>query len=277
VSDAHPAYRQAGYHIERGLVPESRIDACLADLDAVFTEQLRVHGIGDPGSLLARMRSLHGAALAQYKKVMGALWRLQSVGNLFAEPRITAFLKEFFGFGTVFMPGGQCVHAQAHALKIPGGYFGLAPHQDWPSVQGSLDGLVAWVPLCEVGPGRFPLELVPGSHRSGLRAPHDGNADAIWTVEDYTDEDFVALRLVPGDVLFFSNFTVHRSGLDGPDDHLRIACSSRYDNGDEASFIERAYPSAYTRGVQRSLMHFDDVEAVNLALSRMTDQDLEQP
>lgn len=272
-ADARRAYRQAGYHIEKGLIPADRIADCLADLNAVFADQLQARAIADPGSLLARMRALHGADLAQYKKVMGALWRLQSVGKLFAEPRVTAFLKAFFGFGTVFMPGGQCVHVQAHALKIPDGYFGLEPHQDWPSVQGSLDGLVAWVPLCEVGPDRFPLELVPGSHRLGLRAPHDGNTGTIWTVENHADSDFVPVRAGPGDVVFFSNFTIHRSGLSGPEEHLRIACSSRYDNGSEASFIERAYPTAYTRGVHRPLMHFDGVDAVNSALARMADQD----
>lgn len=264
------AYEQAGYVIVKGLMPAAQVDACLADLNAVFTAQLQARDIADPGNLFERAQALFCADLTQYKKVLASLWRLQSVGNLFAQPCMTAFLKEVFGFGTVFMPGGQSVHLQSHELKIPDGYFGLAPHQDWPSVQGSLDGLVAWIPLCKVDAASFPLEIVPGSHRRGLRAPHDGNTGDKWVVEEYTDSDFVPVEAAPGDVVFFSNFTIHRSGLAGPAQHLRIACSSRYDNGNEASFIGRAYPTAYTRGVHRPLMDFDGVDAVNAALAGLS-------
>lgn len=261
------AYEQAGYCIVKGLMPVARVQDCLSDLNAVFSGQLQARAIADPGSLFERAQALFSADLAQYKKVLASLWRLQSVGNLFAQPCMTAFLKDVFGFGTVFMPGGQSLHLQSHELKIPDGYFGLAAHQDWPSVQGSLDGLVAWVPLCKVGAGSFPLEIVPGSHRRGLRAPHDGNTGDKWVIQEYADSDFVAIDAEPGDVVFFSNFTIHRSGLAGPARHIRIACSSRYDNGNEASFIERAYPTAYTRGVHRPLMDFDGVDAVNAALA----------
>ena len=264
------AYEQAGYYIAKGLIPLGRVHDCMSDLNAVFISQLRARAIADPGGLFERAQALFGADLAQYKKVLASLWRLQSVGNLFAEPCMTAFLREVFGFGTIFMPGGQSVHVQSHELKIPNGYFGLAPHQDWPSVQGSLDGMVAWIPLCQVEAGSFPLEIVPGSHRRGLRAPHDGNTGDKWVIDEYTDSDFVPISAAPGDVVFFSNFTIHRSGLAGPARHIRIACSSRYDNGNETSFIERAYPTAYTRGVHRPLMDFDGVDAVNAALAGLS-------
>lgn len=262
------AYQRDGYVVVKGLMPMQRVADCMADLATVFADQLRARGMADPGSLLPRAQALLAADLAQFKKVMGALWRLQSVGRLFAEPAVTGFVKEVFGFRALFMPGGQSVHVQSHELKIPNGYFGLEPHQDWPSVQGSLDGLVAWIPLCHVAKDSFPLELVPGSHRAGLRPPFDGNTGDKWVVREYVDSDFVAIEAEPGDVVFFTNFTVHRSGLLGPEQHIRIACSSRYDNGGEASFIERGYPTAYTRGVHRPLLDYDGVGAVNAALAR---------
>ncbi len=264
------AFAKSGFHVEKALIPVSGIEACLVDLNEVFQRQLSACGIGDPGSLHQRMQALHRADIARYKKVLAALWRLHSVGVLFAQPAITSFLKDFFGFRSMFMPGGQCLHVQSLALRIPGGYFGLEPHQDWPSVQGSFDGMVAWIPLTTVGPDNFPLELVPGSHRRGLRPPHDGNTADKWVVREYADPDFVPVYVEPGDVVFMTNFTVHRSGLGGHPEHLRLACSTRYDNGDEPSFIERAYPTAYTRGVQRELMDFDDVDAVNAALAGMS-------
>jgi ectoine hydroxylase-related dioxygenase (phytanoyl-CoA dioxygenase family) len=269
-SPERQAYEQAGYYVAKGLMPVGRVDDCLSDLNAIFNGQLQARAIADAGSLFERAHALFCADLAQYKKVLASLWRLHSVGNLFAQPCMTAFLKEVFGFGTVFMPGGQSVHLQSHELKIPDGYFGLEPHQDWPSVQGSLDGLVAWIPLCKVEADSFPLEIVPGSHRRGLRGPHDGNTADKWVVREYADSAFVPIDVEPGDVVFFSNFTVHRSGLAGPARHMRIACSSRYDNGSEPTFIERAYPTAYTRGVHRPLLDFDGVDAVNAALAGLS-------
>lgn len=262
------SYQRDGYVLVKGLMPLERVAACMADLDTVFADQLRVRGMADPGSLLRRAQALLAADLTQFKKVMGALWRLQSVGQLFAEPRMTGFVQEVFGFRTLFMPGGQSVHVQSHELKIPNGYFGLEPHQDWPSVQGSLDGLVAWVPLCHVASDTFPLEVVPGSHKAGLRMPFDGNTGDKWVVREYVESDFVPIEAEPGDVVFFTNFTVHRSGLLGPQQHIRIACSSRYDNGGETSFIARGYPTAYTRGVHRPLLDYAGVDAVNAALAR---------
>ena len=35
--------------------------------------------------------------------------------------------------------------------------------------------------------------------------------------------------------------------------NVRIACSTRFDNGYEKNFIDRCYPTAYTRGVERSM------------------------
>lgn len=262
------AYEQTGYYIAKGLMPLDRINDCLSDLNAVFSDQLRARAIADAGGLFERAQALFSADLAQYKKVLASLWRLHSVGNLFAQPCMTAYLKQVFGFHTIFMPGGQSVHLQSHALKIPDGYFGLAPHQDWPSVQGSLDGLVAWIPLCKVDAQTYPLEIVPGSHLRGLRAPDDGNTADKWVVQEYTDNEYERICVEPGDVVFFSNFTIHRSGLQGPAQHLRVACSSRYDNGGESSFIERGYPTAYTRGVHRPLLDFGGVDAVNAALAQ---------
>ena len=56
-----------------------------------------------------------------------------------------------------------------------------------------------------------------------------------------------------GDVIFMSNFTVHRSSKKG-DNRLRMACSTRYDNANEEAFIERCYPSAYIRSVERKII-----------------------
>ena len=58
-----------------------------------------------------------------------------------------------------------------------------------------------------------------------------------------------------GDVVFMSNFMIHRSGQKGFAENVRIACSTRFDNGTENTFVDRCYPSAYTRNVIREQFH----------------------
>ena len=143
---------------------------------------------------------------------------------------------------------------QANSLKIPNGYFGLEAHQDFPSVQGSLDGFVVWVPLVDIDVNRYPLEVIPCSHKNGI-LPSSENSSASWEIkpECYQEADFVPAICEVGDVIFMSNFTVHRSSKKG-DNRLRMACSTRYDNANEEAFIERCYPSAYIRSVERKII-----------------------
>ena len=121
-------------------------------------------------------------------------------------------------------------------------------------MQGSLDGFVVWIPLVDVDANRYPLEVIPGSHRHGI-LPSIENPDSTWEIlpDHYAERDFVPALCEVGDVIFMSNFTVHRSSTRG-DDRLRLACSTRYDNADDPSFIERGYPTAYVRSVRREQM-----------------------
>jgi ectoine hydroxylase-related dioxygenase (phytanoyl-CoA dioxygenase family) len=266
-ANAREAYAQEGFYVVKGLLPTALIQTCVDDFAGMMADQLHARGLPARGDFLARAQALHAADIDQFKRVLGALWRLKSVGDVFAHPQIRAFLKQVLGFGRIFVPGGQTVHVQSEELRIPGGYFGLDAHQDWPSVQGSLDGLGVWVPLCDIDDNAFPLEVVPGSHRRGLIAPQGNKTDVIWVVDAYADADYKAVCVEQGDVVFFSNFTAHRSGQKGRRNFVRLACSSRFDNGAEVSFVQRGYPTAYTRGVHRQLMDFASVDAVNQQLA----------
>ena len=45
-------------------------------------------------------------------------------------------------------------------------YWKVSPHQDWRSMQGSLDSVVVWLPLCDIDVALGALEVVPQSHGS---------------------------------------------------------------------------------------------------------------
>jgi ectoine hydroxylase-related dioxygenase (phytanoyl-CoA dioxygenase family) len=245
------SYNKNGFHIEKALLDKGYVANVADNLKRNFDNQLKFFNIVPPEDIYESLKRLHQVDLDVYKKTAGTLWRKMSVFGLTHHERIQQFVKDNFGWNDITLPGGQVVHVQANSLRIPNGYFGVAAHQDFPSIQGSLDGIVIWIPLVDVDINRYPLEVIPGSHNNGI-LPSIENNDSSWEVspECYNETDFIPIECEVGDVVFMSYFTVHRSSQNG-DHRLRLACSTRYDNPDEKTFIERTYPSAYIRTVNR--------------------------
>jgi len=130
-------------------------------------------------------------------------------------------------------------------------YWRVFPHQDWRSMQGSLDSVVVWIPLIDIPLALGSLEVVPGSHIEGLSTIEV--VDGFGRVEHYEDQDFTALETEQGDALFFSAFLVHRSGTNRTDS-IRWSCHFRYNNLDEQTFIDRGYPHPYLYKPQEDLI-----------------------
>lgn len=255
-------FNSDGFFIAKNLLDKQSVQRVVHSLGKTFADQLYGQSGCTGSGAFAAMQALHRHDLDRYKKVASALWRKLDVYQMTHDPRITGFLRDRFGWRDIFVAGGQVVHIMAHELKIPDGYFGLVTHQDFPSVQGSLDGVVVWIPLVDVDRGNFPLEVIPGSHKRGV-LPMTGCGSASWEVapDQYREEDFIPAEVEAGDVIFMSMFTVHRSSTNGIEGRCRLAVSTRFDNADEPSFVDRCYPSAYERSVHRA-QYFPDFPSV---------------
>jgi len=130
-------------------------------------------------------------------------------------------------------------------------YWLSPPHQDWRSMQGSLDSVVVWLPLVDVDASLGALKVVPGSHKRGLLATE--LVDDFGIVSQFRDEEFVSVEMEMGDALFFSSFLVHRSGTNVTES-IRWSAHFRYNNMEEASFVKRGYPHAYRYVVAQELL-----------------------
>lgn len=254
MTEAKEQYNQQGFYVARSLLPSNKVNNLYLGIDNMVSDQLGLIDL-PAGSLplLDKLESLLNHDIDRYKKVVGSLWRMYECFELMHDSTITDFIKYNFGWRTLMVPGGQVILLMAEELKIPGGYFGFSPHQDFPSIQGSLDGIVIWTPLTDIDTENYPLEVIPGSHLKGLYPSIEHN-DSTWEVskEAYSESEFVPVEVNVGDVIFMSYFTVHRTSARGTKGKLRIAASTRFDNPDEKTYQNRAYPTAYNRTVQRS-------------------------
>lgn len=165
------------------------------------------------------------------------------------------------GLEDLIIPTLPVLHVMSPALRIPGGYYGTAAHQDWPSTQGSLDCVTVWIALTDSGIGNFPLEVIPGSHLDGLR---EGKMNGSVLEVEADDKEFIPIECKAGDVVFLSGFLVHKTGSGSG---FRVSISQRFDNGAEPTFIERGYPCAQKRTVDREIRWRPTVEQVRRIFS----------
>jgi phytanoyl-CoA hydroxylase len=133
-------------------------------------------------------------------------------------------------------------------------------------LQGSLDTVIVWIPFMDVNMTNFPVEFIPGSHLGGL---YSGKIlEYLYEIDQncYNENDFIPGEMGFGDVLFMSSFLLHRTSL-GNSTGLRIAGTIRYENASESTYVERVYPHAQKRFVNREFIcpDFPQIEQVRAA------------
>ena len=128
-------------------------------------------------------------------------------------------------------------------LEVPDGYQTTPAHQDWRSVQGSLD-IVLWLPLSEHEKAFWPLEVAKCSHRLGIlntKSHPFGKEISDKKIDRFS---FTKVEAKPGDIVVFSMFLAHRTGS-SERPGVRWAISFRFNNTSEPSFISRGFPNPY--------------------------------
>ena len=199
-------------------------------------------------------RYLAAAKLVQHTPALHAIGSSQIIIDLVSE----------LGLESPVISTRPVVHIVGNGLAVPEGYQGTPSHQDWRSVQGSLDSLVLWLPLTRHDRAFWPLEVARFSHRLGLleAKPHEfGNA---ISEEKLAGVPFTQVIAHPGDVVAFSMFIAHRTGR-SKGAGVRWAASFRYNNMLEPTFVTRGFPNPYIYKPQFDLIddNFPDVHLLN--------------
>lgn len=260
-------FRRDGFTVVQNAVAGEALQCVAADIAGVFGRRARAVGLdaADPqerhglstllGELFRRDRPSYIAAARQTQ-------HLASVHRLGLAPPVMDRVAAL-GLAVPAISTRPVIHYMADQLKIEGGYHKSPMHQDWRSVQGSVDAITVWLPLFDVGADDYPLEVIPASHRRGL-LPSVDDAFGHRVADGEADEAaFVPLLMQGGDLVIFSGFLVHRTGIRGGFD-VRVALSFRYNNVAETSFIARNYPSPYTYGADMRLLQEDFPTAADL-------------
>lgn len=250
------AYRQEGFAVLKDVIPRNRVDAVLAEIRDIFRPILRRHDIKDADAdgerFEAALVSLFTQNRSEYLAAAKATQSSPALHALGASEPVIDIVRTF-GIAQPLIAVRPVTHILSGSLKIPGGYHHTPPHQDWRSVQGSLDAIVVWLPLVSVDRGFGALEIIPGSHLGGLlptRRDPFGNVIDEMCIDP---NGFVPIEAEPGDAVVFSMFAVHRTGAEQRAG-IRWAVSLRYNNAAAPDFADHGYPNPFVYKSQDDLL-----------------------
>lgn len=165
------------------------------------------------------------------------------------------------GLKKITIPTDPVLHVISKELQVDGGYLGFEPHQDWVSMQGSINSAIAWFPLCPVDSSNFPIQVVPGSHLMGMmdnkcvdsKKIDSNNGNETSLNINIPEDNFINVIANEGDLVIFSSWLIHRTGIH-PGREPRIAISTRFEDFTDLTWANRNYPSAYKKVVERRLI-----------------------
>jgi ectoine hydroxylase-related dioxygenase (phytanoyl-CoA dioxygenase family) len=131
-------------------------------------------------------------------------------------------------------------------------------HQDFPYIQGSLNGITIWLPLFDTPVALGPPAWIPGSHRWGVlkvkesdfeQAGSSGAKSFELADQPRIDREFKFINkaVAAGEALLFSTLLVHRSCINETD-RARLNIQIRFDDALARESIQRNYPEGLYLG-----------------------------
>lgn len=250
--DELSSYKENGYLLKESFFSSAEINAILHDARSVFLNQFRLKGYvsalveldelseSEFNDSLYRLFNEDFQCLSNCGK---QIQHLISLHRLSLDQRITDMINEL-GIAKPVISTRPVLYFNHPKLAKEKVFYKVDAHQDWRSMQGSLNAIVVWIPLVDVPCELGALEILPGSHLHALRTDHIDQGFGMVQLSKQEQESMISVQVKAGDALFFSSFLIHQSG-ENSTDKPRWSTHFRYNELSESTFIERGYPHAY--------------------------------
>ncbi|GAA4407810.1 hypothetical protein GCM10023187_28870 [Nibrella viscosa] len=250
-------YKKDGYLLLKGALNKDVVSAIYREAREIFAIQIQ-HVLGQSVDIDDR-DAFEAAMFAFFEKDFNAfvstgktVQHTLSLHRLGVSDEILDFVRAI-GVAKPVIAVRPAMQFNSRFLSKDGStHWKLGAHQDWRTGQGSLDSVVVWFPMVPAGEEIGALQVIPGSHTSGLmQASTTGYAGSI--TDELREEEYIQTEYEVGDVLLFSAFLVHRSG-NNVTRNIRWSVQLRYNNLLEQTFINRGYPMPYIYKPQEELV-----------------------
>lgn len=239
-------YQENGYYLYKGFFDPTEVGDIKKEAQDIFINQFFDKGIIqseniDDDEFEKAIVRLFNEHFDVYINCGKQAQHLISLHRLSLDKKLVEKLKEL-GLEFPVVSTRPVMYFNKFNLAKTEEFYKVPPHQDWRSMQGSLNSMVVWVPLANVPEELGALKIVPRSHKYGLMESREN----AWfrQIDKVDQEGFVSVEVESGDALFFSAFLIHSSG-NNVLDQIRWSCHFRYNDLNEMTFIQRGYPHPY--------------------------------
>lgn len=240
------SYKELGYVLLRNFLDKDLIDGIREEAKLIFVNQFKALGLVRTEKISNEefevvIVKLFNSNFEVFSNCGKQIQHLISLHQLSLSDQIILKLKEL-GINFPVISTRPVLYFNKAKLAKSEEFYKVPAHQDWRSMQGSLNSMVVWIPLADVPEELGALTIVPESHKMGLLE----STENPWfrQIKEVLPGDFKSVEVKAGDALFFSSFLVHASG-NNVLDKIRWSTHFRYNDLNENSFIERGYPHPY--------------------------------
>ena len=129
------------------------------------------------------------------------------------------------------MGGPSSLYLPFTAVKSGGGGGRFHFHQDNQYTRFDGPGINIWFALGEMSPQNGCLQIAPGTHLSGTLDSVESEDKDGHRMVALAPEDFLPLRMMPGDAVAFTRLTLHGSGANSTD-QPRLGYALQYHRDD---------------------------------------------
>ena len=210
-----------GYLFLRGLIPTEPVRGVRESI----LEICRRHGFaetGGDGLAVPGIRFREGEP--EYMAAYDEIQRLEGFHALAHRPEVLALLRDLFQDEVLVHPRNI-----ARVMFPDNNTFTTPAHQDYVHIQGTANTWTAWIPLGDCPEELGGVEVLAGSHRSGVlpvRAAYGAGGLGVET--DHLGLEWHSGPFRTGDVLLFHSHSVHRGRDNRTPDQLRLSVDYRY-------------------------------------------------
>lgn len=232
-------YKNDGYVILKKFFHPQDVTLILDEAKDVFAKQFNVDG-----TFMDKMIDLFRSNQKTFQNCGKQVQHLVSLHQLSLSQRVMDILTTIGEMKWPVICTRPVMYFNHPDLATKRVYHTVDAHQDWRSMQGSSNAAVLWLPLTDCPKELGALQVLPGSHRHGLRTESIDEGFGMVKLTDQERKELVSLECRQGDAVLFHSMLIHQSG-NNITDQPRWSCHFRYNDLEDISFIERGYVHPY--------------------------------
>jgi phytanoyl-CoA hydroxylase len=240
-------YSRNGLVVVKSFFSPQEIDAVRKEAKDIFALQIRKNGIEfDPASESSFEKALYTLFRQNYNAFLGSARAAQQMLSLFTltcNDKILDLLSTL-GLSKPVLCVKPILYFNSPHLAKKEGHYKTPAHQDWRSMQGSLNSIVIWIPLIDMTKEIGAVEFIRGSHLNGLAESQPDEWYRHIESKNLEESAFFAAEVQKGDLVAFSAFTIHRSG-NNVTDRIRWSMHVRFNDLLEATYADRNFAHPY--------------------------------